>query len=278
MAQQLTRLPFAAANFTQGGVRVLIKELGKGFRFVGHIREPNLEPILEWYQHFNASAGKEALSYEAPTKTGYKAAFKADEMLSENLKRLFFAADPTDVAAAPTETAAAETVTAGKTGALHGIDNGRQTTLQRAAMAVYNVTDSALLVADTDYAVVTQYGLTFIKMLVDTHAGDTLRIGEGATAASDYHYNKLAHKLLKPLTVLSLEVGAILQFPAIKGINLEWRIWRASIKPTSIAWNSKEASSLGFELEVIDDSANHSDSPFGEIYDYGYDDTGAAVI
>ena len=278
MAQQLTRLPFDAANFTQGGVRVLIKESGKGFRFVGHIREPNLEAMLEWYQHYNASAGKEALSYEAPTKTGYKAAFKADEMLSENLKRLFFAADPTDVAADAVATAAAETVTAGKTGALHGIDYGRQTVAQRAALAVYNVTDSALLVANTDYEVVTQYGLTFIKMLVDTHAGDTLRIGEGLTASSDYHYTKLAHKLIKPLTVLSLEVGALLQFPAIKGVNLEWRIWRASIKPTGMSWNSKEASSLSFELEVIDDSANHPTSPFGEIYDYGYDDAGAAVI
>ena len=108
MAQKLTRLPFDAANFTQGGVRVLIKESGKGFRFVGHIREPNLEAILEWYQHYNASAGKEALSYEAPTKTGYKASFKADEMLSENLKRLFFAADPADVAADAVATAAPE--------------------------------------------------------------------------------------------------------------------------------------------------------------------------
>lgn len=278
MAQQLTRLPFAAANFTQGGVRVLLKELNKGLRFVGHIREPNLEPILEWYQHYNASAGKEALSYEAPTKTGYKAAFKADEMLSENLKRLFFAADPTDVAVDAVAAAGPETVVAGKTSALHGLDYGRQTIAQRGDLKVYNVTDAALLVADTDYAIVTQYGLTFVQMLVDTHAGDTLRFGEGATAGTAYHYTKLAHKLIKPLTVFSLEVGALLQFPAIKGINLEWRIWRASIKPTSIAWNSKEASSLGFELEVIDDSANHSASPFGEIYDYGYDDAGAALI
>lgn len=278
MAQVLIRTPFQSANFSQGGVRVLLKEANKGFRFVGHIREPNLEAILEWYEHYNASAGKEVKDYEAPTKTGYKIGFKADEMLVDNLKRLFFAADPTDVAADAVAEAEPDLVTAGKTGALHGLDYGRQTAGQRGALTVYNVTDAALLVEDTDYEVVTQYGLTFIKMLVDTHAGDSLRIGEGATAVTVYHYTKLAHKLHKPLTVLSLEVGALLQFPAIKGINLEWRIWKASIKPNSIAWNSKEVSNLGFELEVLDDSANHSATPFGELYDYGYDDAGAAVI
>jgi hypothetical protein len=278
MGQQLLRLPFDSANMTQGGVRVLIKEANKGFRFVGHIREPNLEAILEWYQLYHASSGQELLSYEAPTKVGYKAGFKCDEMLAENLKRMFFSGDPTDVAADAVAAAAAETVVAGKTGALHGLDYGRQTLAQRGDLAVYNVTDSALLVEDTDYAVVTQYGLTFVKMLVDTHAGDTIRFGEGATAATAYHYTKLAHKLLKPMTVTSLEVGALLQFPAIKGVNLEWRIWRASFKPTGLAWLSKEASNLAFELEVVSDSANHSTTPFGEIYDYGYDSAGAALI
>lgn len=278
MAQQLTRLPFNSANMTQGGVRVLIKESGKGFRFVGHIREPNLEAILEWYQLYHASSGQELLSYEAPTKVGYKAGFKCDEMLAENLKRMFFAADPTDVAADAVATAGPDLVTSGKTGALHGLDYGRQTSAQRVDLKVYNVTDSALLVKDTDYEIVTQYGLTFVKMLVDTHAGDSLRIGEGATATDTYHYTKLAHKLHKPMTVTSLEVGAILQFPAIKGVNLEWRIWRASFKPTGLAWLSKEASNLAFEMEVVSDAANHSTTPFGEIYDYGYDDAGAALI
>ena len=278
MSQQLTRTPFNKENLSQGGVRVLVKEANKGFRYVGFIREPNLEAILEWYQYYNAASGKEVLAYEAPTKIGYKIGFKADEWLKENMKRMFFSAEPTDVAADAVATAGPETIVAGKTGDLHGLEYGRQTADQRTAVAVYNVTDSALLTLDTDYAIVTQYGMTFVKLLVDTHAGDTLRIGEGATGATAYHYNKLAHKLIAPLTVLSLEVGALLQFPAIKGVNLEWRIWKASIKPNSLAWQSKEASSMGFELEVLDDSVNHPTTPFGELYDYGYDDAGAALI
>jgi hypothetical protein len=168
---------------------------------------------------------------------------------------------------------------AGATEDLHGIDEGRQTSEQRAALAVYNITDSALLTVDVDYSVVTQHGLTFIKMLVDTHAGDTIRVGTGATASTDYNYTKLAHYAITPLTRYEREVRALIMAPSKTGGCWEWKIERAILGPDGeLDLNAEQASSIKMALTLKDDSANNPSSPWGTLRHYGYDDAGATLI
>lgn len=282
MAQVLTQTPFEKQNYSQGGLRLLIRELdvpNKGYQYIGNIHTPDFAATLEFYEHFSAASGAEVKDNEAPNKTGYKLGFTADEMLIGNFKRFLFAGAPADVAADASAAGGPDTVIAGKTGDLFGLVYGRQTEGQRGDLVVRNVTDAADLVEDTDYEVLTIFGWTFIRLLVDTHNGDTLKIGTGAAAVDPYEHNQLAHKSLKPMTSLKLEVAAILQGPAKVGVNFEWRIPRAVIKPDgALDWNAKEASSFKFALELLDDSATDPAKPFGELLFYGRDNAGAALI
>lgn len=284
MTQQLVQTPFSTNNYTQGGQRLMVKELveggtDKGFRYLGNIHTLNWAQAVEFFEHYSAASGQEVKDYEAPNKTGVSISFTADEITTENLKRFLMSGEPDDVAENLIAAASPQQVLAGKTDELHGLDYGRQTAAQRGDLVVYNVTDAADLVEDTDYEVVTLFGWTFIKMLVDTHAGDVLKIGEGINAADDYHYKELAAKRIKPMTVVKMEVAAILEMPALKGKNWAWRIWKANLKPAGeFSWSSKEASSIKFSLEVLSDAVNHSATPFGEALDYGFDDAGGALI
>lgn len=282
MTQQLVQTPYSNKNYMMGGIRMLLKDLATGhagFQFVGNMHSPDMQPILEIYEHYQAASGAEAKDFESPSKTGYKIGYTADELLVKNLKRYLYGGAITEVAADASATAGPETFTAGLTGDLHGLEYGEQTSAQRTALAVYNVTDAADLVLDTDYSVVTIYGWTFIKMLVDTHAADEIRVGTGATASTAYEYDKKAHKLFAPLSNLSQDVAAIMLFPAKKGPNFWWRVDKAIIKPDgSLGLSAKEATSKKMVLEVLDNSAAEPSYPFGKFGFLGYDDAGAALL
>lgn len=285
MGQDLAQVPYTPSkHFLMGGLRLLVNEPSsglnnKGWRYFGKVKEPSFNPLNEFFEHFAADSGGNEKDFEAPSRTGYNLGFTAEEFLAENLARFFFAGDPADVAADAVATSPAELVVAGKTGARHGLLNGRQTQDQIDDLVVYNDTDTAALVLDTDYEIVQQFGLTFIVMLVDTHAGDVLSIGEGATGSNAYHYTKLAHKLIAPMTTLTLEVAAILQIPAKQGPNLEWWIPRCTIRPDGeFALTAEENSSLKFLLSLLSDAANNPNYPFGKLFYYGRDDAGASLI
>lgn len=284
MAQSFDHKPFDTKTGSIGGIRLLLRDTpdsgnGKGFKYVGNIHSPTFAAETEAYEHFSAASGANVKDWEVPVKSGYGFGFTADELLADNMRRFLLALAPTDVAADAVATYGPELFLAGKTGELHGLEFGRQTLAQRGDLKVYNVTDAALLVLDTDYEIITQFGLTFIRMLVDTHAGDVIRAGEGATASTAYHYNKLQHKLIAPMTSLKLNCAAIIQFAAKKGINAEWRIPKALIKPDGeFDWNPEQASSLKFALEALDDSVNNPSTPFGTVHYFGHDTAGAAII
>lgn len=282
MTAVLNQQPYDGKSYSVAGIRMLLKEFdsdGKtpGYRYVGNMHSPSFDPSVDYLQHFSAASGAQLLDLEVPIKTSYKIGFTVDELLASNMKRFFFAADPTDVAADAVATAGPDLFLAGKTGEVHGLDEGRQTLAQRGDLAVYNVTDAALLVEDTDYEVITQFGLTFLRMLVDTHAGDVIRAGEGATAVTAYHFTKLAHQELLPMTNLRLECAVILQGVAKRGVNFEWRIDKALLKPDGeFDLNPEAISTMKFAVEALDNSVNEPTKPFGTFRRYGVN-TGAII-
>jgi len=281
MAQIFSHKPHDKVNYAVGGNRLLIRDTNEnaGFLYVGSLVSANIVQAIEVAEHFVVSAGKKAKDINLITGTSIKFDFTAEEMLLLNLRRFFLAAAHTDIAANAVATAAAETFIAGKTNIHHGLKYGQQTAAQRTALIVYNVTDAAALVSGTDFDVITIHGWTFIRMKVDTHSGDTIRAGTGATATAVYTFNQLAAKEFSPHTKLTFNLEAILQFPAAQGPNMQWRIPSAQILPAgNLNWSSTEASNKQFSMEILDDSANNPTFPLGKIEYYGYDDAGAALI
>jgi len=284
MAIQRKNLPYTALQSMLGGFRVMISEPGSGanltgMRYLGTVFEPKWQQTVEYYEHFETASGAKVLDRKLPKQIGLKVAFKLDDLFAKNLERYFLAKEMTAVAANAAAAKTAELFIAGKTDALHGLSEGRQTDLQKTALAVYNVTDAALLVENTDYAKVRYYGWTFIKMLVNTHAGDVIRVGVGATAVTDYNYNELGYDAISPLTRYEREVRGILQAPSKTGGNWEYYFEKAILSPDGeFDLNVEQASSIQMALDFKDNSANDAANPFGVLRHRGYDDTGLAVV
>lgn len=264
-----------------GGYRLLLRDKSEdmGFLHVGKFSSPNLAQNVERFTVYDASSGKRLKLGNLNIGTEIKFDIVADEMLLLNLRRFFLAGVHTDVAANVAATANAETFKAGKSGIHHGIRYGRQTSVQRTALAVYNVTDAALLVAGTDYDLISIFGWSYVRMKVDTHAGDTLRVGTGATAVTAYNHDQLASKQFAPMTKLAFDLEGIIQFPAGNGPAMQWRVPSMDIAPNgNLDWNAQENSKAPLTMEILDDSANNPTAPFGLIDLVGYDDAGAALI
>lgn len=281
MAQVFNYKPHDKKTIGTGGYRLLIRDKteDEGFLYVGKFSAPNLVQAIERFTVYDASSGKRVKLTNLNVGTELKFEMVCDEMLLSNLRRFFQALPHTDVALNATAVAAAETFKAGKTGVHHGLRYGQQTDVQRGLVTVYNVTDAALLVAGTDYDTISIFGWTYIRMKVDTHAGDTLRAGTGVTAVTDYNHNQLASKKFAPMTKLSWDLEAIIQFPAANGPAMQWRVPSADIAPNgNLDWNAQENSKAPLVMEILDDSANNPTAPFGEIEYVGYDDAGALLI
>ena len=279
MSAVIPNTPYSFLSNPMAGIRLLLRETGGGLKFLGGAREPKFSLTNEFAQLYDAGSGAEALVRQVPNLTGIKVEFKATEFLRDNLARFFMATAPTRVAAAPTQTHAAELFTGGKIGERYGLAGGRQTTEQRTALAVYNVTDAALLVLDTDYTVVVQYGLTFIEMKVDTYDAHSIRVGTGATAVADYNYQVLAHDLSGPMTRLTRSVSGILQIASKSGINAELEFDLAELNPGGdFNLQTKQFSDMNFALELKDNSATDATYPFGKLKVYGYESAGGALI
>lgn len=284
MAQVLDNTPYSALQSMLAGFRIAISEpasstLKTGFRFLGTVFAPKFDLGIEYYSHYETASGAKVEDRKIPKTVAIKIGFSQDDMFAKNWERFLLGADLTSVAADPAATHVAEEFIGGVTGDLHGIDEGRQSDAQLAALAVYNVTDSALLVLNTDYSLIRQHGLSFVKMLVDTHATDTIRVGTGATAATDYTYLKLAHHLILPVTRYEREVRALLMAPSKTGGAWEWKIEKATLGPDGeLDLNAEQASSVKMALNLKDDSTANPTKPWGILRHVGYDDAGASLI
>jgi len=168
MVQQLKPQPYSTGPLTIGGIRVLFSRKNgtkyDGYRFMGVVHDTSFEAIKEIVEHYSAASGQNVKDWEAYKKLGYKLGFQADEFSAENLRAFLFSSAPEDVEADAVAEAGPEELIAGKTGDMHGLEFGRQTTAQVGDLTVYNDTDKALLTIDVDYEIVIQYGLTFIKL------------------------------------------------------------------------------------------------------------------
>lgn len=284
MGQVLANIPYSGRQSTLSGFRVLISELVSsslysGWQFMGTVFAPKWVPKIEYYSHFETGSGAEEEDRKIPRTVGLALEFSCDDLFSKNYERWFMAAAQSKIAANAAAVAAAEIVVAGLTGTQHGISNGRQTSVQRTALTVYNVTDSAALVLNTDYKIVTIYGNTFIEMLVDTHAGDQLRIGTGATSSTDYNYVLTGHYEIAPLTRLERRIKAIIQAPSKTGGNWEYITELATLdNGGEFDVNVQQASSQKFTLTMLNNAAAQPNYPWGKFRSMGYDDAGAALI
>jgi len=283
MTVQKDSIPYSGNNRALLGIRLLLAQwtgsYHSGYRHIGNIISPDLEQGIERYKHYSSPIGQDKLDWIVPIKAEPIFKFTTDELSNKNLQYFLNAGAPTAVAANPTATYGPETIICGKTGDIHGLTEGNLTDAQRTALKVYDVTGTALLVADTDYSVITLIGETSIQMLVDTYAGHLLRIGTGSTAAVAYGFVQKAGQWFTPLTAQNVYVAAKIQFFPVQGKGLEWRIRNATITNGSkLNADKKAASSLDFELNLLDDTVLNPTEPFGRMWDLGYDDAGTPTI
>ena len=283
MAVQTDSIPYSANNRALWGIRLLLAQvLGtktSGYRHIGNIISPDLEQGIERYKHYSSPIGQDKLDWIVPIKAEPVFKFTTDEVSNKNLQMFMNATAPIAVAANAAATYGPDLFIAGLTGDVHGLTEGNMTDAQRAALKVYNVTTSALLVAGTDYNVINLIGETSIQMLVDTYAGNVLSIGTGSTANAAYNFVQKQAQVFAPLTNQNIYVMAKIQFFPVQGKALEWRIRNALITNGSkMNADKKAASSLDFELSLLDDSVLNPTQPFGTLVDYGYDDTGVPTL
>jgi len=279
MSAVIGNLPYSFLTNPMAGMRILLREASGGLKFLGGTREPKFTLKLDTVQLYDAASGAEQLVRQASVPTEIDVAFKATEFLADNLARFFQTLAPVAVAAAATAAYAYETFTAGKTGERYGLRGLRQTVAQRGDLKVYNVTDSALLVLDTDYSIVVQYGVTFIELKVDTYDAHVLRVGEGSTANTSYHAADLAYSSISPMVSAVRTVSGVLQIVSKTGINAELVFEKAQLAGGGeFNLQTKAPSDMGFVLTILDNSGSDAVNPFGVLKNYGYDSAGAALI
>ncbi|HEY3321721.1 MAG TPA: hypothetical protein VGP72_14720 [Planctomycetota bacterium] len=281
MGQVLSGTPYDCLTAPIAGVRIMLREANGLLEYLGSIKEPKFEEKLTFASIFDAGSGAEVELRKVASLLEMSMKFVAQEFLRANIARFMMAGAPTDVAADAVAAHAAETFVAGKTGARYGLAEGRQSDAQQTALKVYDTTEgtAALLVLDTDYKLVRQFSWTFIELLVDDWAGKTIRVGEGVTADTAYHYLKLAHAKINPLTKPERAVSGVLQIVSKTGQNMELVFNKAVLAGGgNFNLQTKEFSNMDFELTLQDDSAANPTAPFGELRIYGYDNAGGALI
>lgn len=283
MSQVLSNKPYSGQQELVTGFRILASEPaagGKtGLRFIGNILSPSVESKADFAEVFNTATGFETLVRKIPVKYASTIKFGINDLFARNYERYFLGTDLTAVAANPTATSGPDIVIAGKIGDQHGLMEGRLTDAQRTALKVYNVTGTALLVLNTDYKLVQIYGWTFVEMLVDTYAGNVLRLGTTADASVAYGFQLLAHYKINPITRAERTCQVILQAPSKSGGSWEYVLRKADLVPDgSFDLASKDASQMKFQLVALDDSAANPTEPYGYVRHYGPDDQGVSLI
>jgi len=272
MAIQAVRTPYDKLAASTGGGEIIISEAVEGgwsgLSTLGNVREIKYDQQVETVKVPVSADGLEVTHREITTTVGLTCSGKLTETNSETIRRLFLTTDETSEALNAAATADAETCIAGRAGQYHGLDNGTLNSTQRGNLTVYNVTDSADLVAGTDYSVVVSNGQTYIKLLVDTHAGDEIRIGTGATASSDYEYEQPARRAYTPLSDPVITVRGKVMLNSQNGISVEHRFESASLRLSNFTRTAKEAGSCDVTI-TFERDGNNTAEPFGKVYEYG---------
>jgi hypothetical protein len=279
----LNNKPYSGLQELIAGFRLLISEAVTGgytgYRYIGNVLNPAIDCKQDFAEVYNTATGQEMLWRKIPIKQAMSFKFGVNDLFAKNYARWFNAGPEAQVAGDAAATAGPDLIVAGLTGDEHGLSQGRQSDAQRGAIKVYNLTDTTLLVENTDYKVKKVYGWTIIEMLVDTHAGDVLRIGKTNDASAVYEYNKIAHIKVAPNTKAIRNCKIRLQAPSKSGGAWEFVSDLAQLSNDgTFDTSQKDASSMKFALDFLDNSAADSSYPFGYIMHYGENATGMEQI
>jgi hypothetical protein len=250
-------------NYTIGGLRFFFDEIvsnvNQGYIYLGNVVTGGLTPTLDKLAHFTAKSGKRLKDREIVRETSMAFNFTLDEPNVVGMNLFMLGGEISAQAAAPAQAVASMPAI------IRDADPVFIPHKNPTAIVVTDAGGVTTLVLNTDYTLGTTLGYTYIKRVptsVDIADGDVIEI--------DYTYARPAARTFNPATRTVREGRALIQGVSDIGNEFEYEIARASLTPNGdFTFNDQDWSQFEFSLEILDNTANDVNAPFGKVIHHG---------
>ncbi len=245
-------------NYTLGGGRLLFNKTGSdgnkvGLRDLGNCPAFTVSVEVEKLDHYSSASGTKKKDKSIVRQLTPKATITLDEINAENIALTFMAGMEKVVQVAASDKTKTVTV---KQGFLYELDE------------VFVDDTPANFTVTSDSAATTHvYGDDY---LIEGKSGK-IKIVPGGDIADDTEivvtFNVLAQTFTKLNAFTEKTVEGEIQFisDVASGNDQQLKIWKVSVTPSGeMGFISEDWNSLEFEVEILDDSANHPLYPFME--------------